>query len=600
MQTTITTAINHLNRGEFQLALDIFKHLTSIHVKNPQLWHFRAVSERKLDLVKASQKHFLKALKLAPTQPEILNAYGNLLNQLSKYELAKQQFKKAIQNNPKYIDPYLNLGNLFYLETSYNEAKSYFKKALLINNNINAQVGLAKCYNKTEGTEKAKNILLKILKDKPTHIQSLYLLGQIEKEHGNIEEAKAYFKAILVQPGKNIESRKALASCYLIEKNIDSSINEYETVVKDSPLDYDAHHQLSLIKWSKSLPVNECFSNYEAALHLTNSPDLMGQFAKKLLQAKDYDKAIEIADRILTRNSNEPMAYIVKSNSLRELGEFEESIAISNQGLKKNNNDLGLLYEQGHAYIANGNADVSLKIFNQLCKYNQNNLSCVTLKSTSLKMLGKIKEYNELCDPNTFIHASEIKTPNDECSLVEFNQNLNTELVKLHNSQQHPLDQSLINGTQTIGDLFPSKSQYINQLDIEIKKQLTSYINSFTINKKHPFLKNITTNFQYHGSWSVLLQKQGFHRHHYHSEGWISGPYYNQIPNAVEGNGEGWIEFGIPGFNMKHKLEADYIVKPQDGLLVLFPSYFWHGTRAFTSNETRMTVAFDVIPKPNK
>ena len=131
----------------------------------------------------------------------------------------------------------------------------------------------------------------------------------------------------------------------------------------------------------------------------------------------------------------------------------------------------------------------------------------------------------------------------------------------------------------------------------KIKKQVESYISYFTHNKKHPFLKHVASSFQYQGSWSVLLQKQGFHKNHYHSEGWISGPYYNQIPNAVEGNGEGWIEFGIPEFNMRDKLEADYVVKPKDGLLVLFPSYFWHGTRPFTTNETRMTVAFDVIPK---
>ena len=598
MQTTITKAINYLNHGEFKLALDIFIHLTTIQAKNPQFWYLRAVAERKLNLLKASEKHFLKALKLAPTQPEVLNTYGNLLHQINKVDLAKKQFLKAIFYNSKYIDPHINLGNLLYVEESYIAAENSFNNALLLNNNdIKAQIGLAKCYNKTGKISKAKIILLKILENSPTHKQSLHLLGKIEKEYGNITKAIEYFKSILVQPGEHVESNKALASCYLMEKNIDASIRQYENIIKYSPLDYEAHHQLSLIKWSKSLPLDECFSNYESAIEITKSSDLMGQFANKLLQAKKYGKAIEIADKILSLNSKNSIAYIIKSNSLRELGEFEEAVAISNQGIKKNSNDIGLLYEKGHAYIANGNADVSLKIFNQLCKYNQSNLSCVTLKSTSLKMLGKTKEYNELCDPNKFIYATEIESPNSEYSLVDFNRQLNSELTKLHNSKQHPLDQSLINGTQTIGDLFPSKSHYLNLLDLEIKKQVESYISYFTHNKKHPFLKHVASSFQYQGSWSVLLQKQGFHKNHYHSEGWISGPYYNQIPNAVEGNGEGWIEFGIPEFNMRDKLEADYVVKPKDGLLVLFPSYFWHGTRPFTTNETRMTVAFDVIPK---
>jgi uncharacterized protein (TIGR02466 family) len=598
MQANITKAINHLNNGEFNLALDIFKNLTGLQAKNPQLWHLRAVAERKLSLLKASEKHFLKALKLTPNQAEIINAYGNLLNQLNKVELAKLKFKQAISCRSTYIDPHINLGNIFLSEDAYVDAKAYFKSALLIDSNsVGAKVGLAKCYNKTEYCLKAKNILLEILDNNPHNEQSLYLLGQIEKEFGNIAEAKKYFKSILAQNGASTESNKALASCYLIEEKVDSSISVYEKIINDFPLDYDAHHQLSLIKWSRSLPVDECFSNYKYAIERTNSTALMGAFGRKLLHANAYDKAIKIADKILTVDKNEALAYIIKSNALRELGEFEEAVSISTQGLKNNKNNIHLLYEQGHAFIANDNASASLKIFDRLTHSDRNNLSCITLKSTSLKMLGKTKEYNELCDPNKFIYSSEITPPNDGRSLIEFNQELNAELTKLHTSKQHPLDQSLINGTQTIGDLFPSKSREINLLDIELKEHIQRYINSFSQHKSHPFLKRIMSSFQYQGSWSVLLQKQGFHKNHYHSEGWISGPYYNQIPSAVNHNGEGWIEFGVPGFNMKHKLEADYVVKPQNGLLVLFPSYFWHGTKPFTSDETRMTISFDVIPK---
>jgi Putative 2OG-Fe(II) oxygenase len=30
--------------------------------------------------------------------------------------------------------------------------------------------------------------------------------------------------------------------------------------------------------------------------------------------------------------------------------------------------------------------------------------------------------------------------------------------------------------------------------------------------------------------------------------------------------------------------------------LVLFPSYFWHGTVPFESSADRLTIAFDVVP----
>jgi hypothetical protein len=31
-------------------------------------------------------------------------------------------------------------------------------------------------------------------------------------------------------------------------------------------------------------------------------------------------------------------------------------------------------------------------------------------------------------------------------------------------------------------------------------------------------------------------------------------------------------------------------------MLVLFPSYFWHGTVPFASDQRRLTLAFDVVP----
>jgi hypothetical protein len=38
------------------------------------------------------------------------------------------------------------------------------------------------------------------------------------------------------------------------------------------------------------------------------------------------------------------------------------------------------------------------------------------------------------------------------------------------------------------------------------------------------------------------------------------------------------------------------MVRPEVGMLVLFPSYFWHGTVPISGNQTRLTVAFDAVP----
>jgi hypothetical protein len=101
--------------------------------------------------------------------------------------------------------------------------------------------------------------------------------------------------------------------------------------------------------------------------------------------------------------------------------------------------------------------------------------------------------------------------------------------------------------------------------------------------------------------WSVRLRPNGFHANHYHPQGWISSACYLHLPSAVrDRGGEGWIQFGEPAFPTTPPLEPEYFLRPEPGLLVLFPSYMWHGTVPFTGapEDTRLTIAFDVVPAP--
>jgi hypothetical protein len=75
----------------------------------------------------------------------------------------------------------------------------------------------------------------------------------------------------------------------------------------------------------------------------------------------------------------------------------------------------------------------------------------------------------------------------------------------------------------------------------------------------------------------------------------LSGVFYVDVPEAVNRRGQGWLQFGIPEISQLDLL-SDYCVKPASGLLVLFPSFMWHGTKAFQQGDRRMTIAFDMVP----
>ncbi len=594
----ISQGIQKLNNKQYTDAFNLFTTLQAKAPRDVKLLHLLAITEKHLGKIELCEKHLKKALKLAPNQSEILNTYANLLKLLNRNAEAKNLLEKAIKYSPNNIDSYINLGNLLFNDKKFILAINYYNKALNINSHsFKALLGLSICYIEQQKFDSAKSILDKLLVIQPNNKHVLHNLGLLYKQTNKIDLAITFFKKAITAPNGDLLSRNSLASCFLETNKYAQAIKEYEKIISIDPLNKEAHSRLSSIKWSLSNKPEECFANYQQAIDLTKSANLASEYIQKLLYTKSYKKVIELCDQYIAKKMFNTTMFTSKSQALRELGAFEEAIETCLFALKRDKNNLALKYEYGHALIAHGDGETALKIFNQLCKIAPNNLSNFTLKSTCLKLLNRDKEYKKLCDIEKFISIKEIETPKGFTSLDDFNAQLREDLISLHNTTKHPLEQSLMNGTQTIGDLFPSKIHTINLLDNALKEQVNLYIQALESEKNHPLLghKSIKK-FSYNGSWSVLLKQQGFHKNHYHSDGWISGPYYVALPEAINNQGEGWIEFGVPEFNMRHKLEADIVFKPQVGCLVLFPSYMWHGTRPFTTTEQRITVAFDVIP----
>lgn len=102
-------------------------------------------------------------------------------------------------------------------------------------------------------------------------------------------------------------------------------------------------------------------------------------------------------------------------------------------------------------------------------------------------------------------------------------------------------------------------------------------------------------------SWSVITESEGFENWHVHQFGWLSGAYYVQIPESIaQGADEaGCIAFGLPSDLAGEEGATAYgahQVRPQSGVLLMFPSHTYHRTYPHGGGARRICVAFDVKP----
>jgi tetratricopeptide (TPR) repeat protein len=204
---------------------------------------------------------------------------------------------------------------------------------------------------------------------------------------------------------------------------------------------------------------------------------------------------------------------------------------------------------------------------------------------------------SELCDYDRMVGVFDLETPPRWSSRDHYLRDLADALSRHHVMKEHPAAQSLRNGTQTTYRLTGSKEPAIQAFFKAIEAPVRQYMEALG-RGPDPLRRRNTGDFRIVGAWSVRLRAGGFHFDHMHHEGWLSSAFYAETPESAlqRPDREGWLRLGHPPYPTRPPLPAERFVRPVPGRLVLFPSYMWHGTVPFTTEERRTTIAFDMLP----
>jgi tetratricopeptide (TPR) repeat protein len=359
----------------------------------------------------------------------------------------------------------------------------------------------------------------------------------------------------------------------------------------------EAHDRLAQIVWMRSGDMTAATDALDLALARHPQDDALRATKAALLQgAGDARGAYAcLAERIARADT--PPVLLVRAGMAAVEFDPECALRLGARALQAQPNNPTVRKLLCSAYLGVGDGSKALTECATLLRDTPDDQYLIAMQTTALRLMQDPR-YESACDYDRMLLSTSLETPEGWSNLEGFLAEVTARLTALHNPHGHRLlYQSLREGTETTQDLSRSEDPVIRALFQAFAAPIARYREHIGHGQDALRRRNRGTS-RFNGSWSVRLHRGGYHTSHVHPRGWISSACYIQLPDSMQAanTGEGILSFGAPGMVTKPALAAEFSVSPKVGTLVLFPSYFWHGTLPFQSEQPRLTVAFDVVP----
>jgi tetratricopeptide (TPR) repeat protein len=412
-----------------------------------------------------------------------------------------------------------------------------------------------------------------------SHDETLGMLERLAREQPDSPRLLVHLSRSLQFAGRETEA----------ETRLEAALSRW-------PLDIALHNQLAQLRWKRGAGEGlTAFLEKAIAEHPREMP-LRLVAADHLRNAGFLERALTLLQAGLAAAPDSATFMTSVAVVLDDLGRAEEALRLLRAAVTRAPHSVAARRNAVPALLRAGELSDALHLLESLSASAPDDQQLIAWRATALRLAGD-PEYARLNDYARLVRSYELRPTAGFADIADFNRALARELEPLHRTLQRPLAQSLRGGSQTDRNLpadaaHPAISAFFAMLDEPIR----DYLSRLDPRSDHPTDRRRREGYRFAGSWSVQLQPGGFHVNHVHPMGWLSSAYYVEIPRSGGSAGRaGWLKLGEPGMPFPPCL-ADHFVEPRPGLLVLFPSYVWHGTVPFTEGGRRLTAVFDAVP----
>ena len=596
---SLSSAITALKSKNAPLAIEICNRLINANTAQADAYHIKALAEKSLGRLQQANLCFQQSLKVQANQPAVLSNYANLLMSMGEIELASQQFGKATKLAPNNMDAWLNWAIMLCKTQNYLLAITKLQQALSINSHdYRLYTVLGNANQQLEYYDDALQAYDACLQLNPQDIQALHNKGITFRLNNQPQQAIECYQQIINLGQSYPELYYNLGCAYYDLNNKTLAVTKLQQAIALQADYVDAHEALNKLYWEDDNKAQFLVSYQQSLQQKPQSAFLVYSYVSMLIMSKQDEEAQKVLQTALEELGRDPRFLhalaILKnkqSNNKDVLNLLLEAVELQPQNIKYHI-DIANYYIQNQGYqLALEHLDIAHKI----APLNQEILAYMGLCWRLMQ--------NPRCDwlnnYQSFIHAAPLDVPPGYSNLAEFMHKLKDALYLLHKTENQPLDQSVMGGTQTVGRLLAETTKVIQDFKHVLEQRIYQYLEQLPKDLNHPFLKRVTQHFTFSGSWSVRLKSGGFHVNHVHPEGWLSCCTYVDLPDTVspdDPDKAGWIKFGETSLGLNEREKIGKQLCPEIGLCVIFPSYFWHGTNVFESDAYRLTIPCDMMP----
>lgn len=203
----------YYRNGNFDLARDRLERALKFDDRSADTWSLLALTLAQLDKQRLAVDAFDKAIRLAPNNFDVRNAYAIYLCQQGQYDAGEKQFDRAIgiRDND---DPYVmmtNAGVCVAKKPDLELAEKYFRRALEVRpRHGEALIQMAALKHRTDNNLASRAFLQRYLAANDATAGVLYLAIQVETQSGDDRAASDFRDQLIRDFPESAESRLLL------------------------------------------------------------------------------------------------------------------------------------------------------------------------------------------------------------------------------------------------------------------------------------------------------------------------------------------------------------------------------------------------------